>query len=58
MRMKFIATLILGLAICHADLVSAQTDSTATKKSTDPNSPNALSWRKNKKTAKKLLKKR
>lgn len=57
MRMKFIATLILGLAICHADLVSAQTDSTATKKSTDPNSPNALSWRKNKKTAKKLLKK-
>ncbi len=54
MRMKFIAALLLGLALCSADMLSAQVDSTTAKKSTDPNS---LSWRKNKKTAKKLLKK-
>ena len=54
MRMKLIATLLLGMAIGHADIISAQADSTTVKKSQDTN---ALSWRKNKKTAKKLLKK-
>jgi outer membrane protein OmpA-like peptidoglycan-associated protein len=57
MRMKFIATLLLGIALCYADVLAAQVDSTAAKKPLDPKSPAALSWRKNKKTAKKLLKK-
>gem|GEM_PF-1204698 len=58
MRMKFIATLLLCLALCQSDVLSAQTTAAtpAAKKATDPNSPNALSWRKNKKSAKKLLK--
>jgi OOP family OmpA-OmpF porin len=54
MRMKFIASLVLLTALCHADMLSAQVDSATIKKNTGPNS---LSWRKNKKTAKKLLKK-
>jgi len=56
MRMKFIATLLLGLTLCHIDVASAQTGNT-TATAGKPSGPNSLSWRKNKKTAKKLLKK-
>ncbi len=54
MRMKFFATTLLGLALFTADVLSAQSTPTDTKK---PNDPSALSWRKNRKIAKKLLKK-
>ena len=57
MRMKLIATLLLGLALSYADVLSAQVDSAAAPKKIDPNSPAALSWKKDKCTAKKLLKK-
>lgn len=57
MRMKFIATLLLAIALCYADVLAAQVDSTAAKKPLDPNSPTAMRWRKDKRTAKKLLKK-
>jgi outer membrane protein OmpA-like peptidoglycan-associated protein len=54
MRVKLIAALIICAALFHPDFLSAEIDSTAVKKATDIT---ALSWRKDKKTAKKLLKK-
>jgi OOP family OmpA-OmpF porin len=54
--MKFIATLLLSLALYPFNTISAQSAKkvAAEVKATDPA---ALSWRKNKRTAKKLLKK-
>jgi OOP family OmpA-OmpF porin len=56
MRMKFIASLLLALALYPYNIVSAQSAEkvAAAVKAADPAS---MSWRKNKKTAKKLLKK-
>jgi OOP family OmpA-OmpF porin len=54
MRVKLIAAFILGLALGNADAQTASTIAPAIKKPSDPNS---LSWRKNKRKAKKLLKK-
>ena len=54
MRVKFIACLLLGFALCHTDILSAAPDSTSVKKATDIGT---LGWRKDKKISKKLLKK-
>lgn len=51
--MKHLALILIGLALFNADTLLAQT-TTDTKK---PNDPTSLSWRKNRKLAKKLIKK-
>ena len=53
MRMKHLALLIIGFALFNADTLIAQ----AAKDVKKPNDPASLSWRKNRKAAKKLLKK-
>jgi len=55
--MKFIAALLLGLALGYAGMLSAQTDSTAAPKKIDPNPSTALSWKEDKHAAKILLNK-
>jgi outer membrane protein OmpA-like peptidoglycan-associated protein len=57
MRMNFIAALLLSLVMCYADMLFAQADSIAAEKSAYQKRGPQLSWRKDKKIAKKLLKK-
>lgn len=57
MRMKFIVALLLGLALCYADMLTAQADSTTAGKSAYQKRGPQVSWKKDKKIAKKLLKK-